>query len=584
MTTLNGNQPNGSSPLKKYGPLIGIVVVLAVIAGAVVLLGGKNSSDTTAGGSGGSTAPTGNGSDAPITYEKAKAQGKEGSIEWVENCDPATGRIKMPSVYAPACVPKAPADNGGATGNGVTADKITIVNYIPPDNNDILSKFTANLDPKEKVAETGAKYAEMFSKLFQTYGRKVEIVNFDATGAPNDPIAAQADAVNVAENLKPFASLGGPVLTPAYAEELARRQILCLGCGISLPDQFYQDHAPYIWGAQATPEEFLVNLGDYITNRAVGRKASFAGDENMKNQTRKFGVVHFEQDPPVFSGLAEQVKACGSQRGWQAEVTETYTFDIGKMPERATTIIAKMKAAGVTSIVFLGDPIMPISLTQQATAQEYFPEWIVTGTVLTDTTVLGRFYDQKQWAHAFGISSLAARIPREKSEPWRIHQWFFGTTPAAENTNALIYVPLQQIFLGIHMAGPKLNAETFKQGMFNVPQSGGGTTNPHVSYGDHGYFKLADPGTCTSDRPRPDYLGVDDVTEIWWDVNADGPDEQGKTDKKGMWRYANNGKRYLPGTMPKTDVDAFKMENTVTIIENPPADEAPPDYPSPAKP
>ena len=98
-------------------------------------------------------------------------------------------------------------------------------------------------------------------------------------------------------------------------------------------------------------------------------------------------------------------------RGWKAEVTETYLFDIGKMAERATTIIAKMKAAGVTTIVFLGDPIMPIYLTQQATAQNYFPEWIVTGTVLTDTTVLGRMYDQKQWAHAFGLSNLAVRAP-----------------------------------------------------------------------------------------------------------------------------------------------------------------------------
>jgi hypothetical protein len=56
--------------------------------------------------------------------------------------------------------------------------------------------------------------------------------------------------------------------------------------------------------------------------------------------------------------------------------------------------------------VFLGDPIMPIYLTKAATDQNYFPEWIITGTVLTDTTVFGRLYDQKQWAHAFGISSL----------------------------------------------------------------------------------------------------------------------------------------------------------------------------------
>jgi hypothetical protein len=588
MTTPTGSQPTGTSPMKKYGPLIGIVVVILVIAGAVTLAGKKdtgqsNASTTGTGSNGSSATTTGGANGAPITYELAKKEGKESSIQWVDNCDPATGRIKVPSVFAPACVPKYSGNNGGATGQGVTADKVTIVVYTPPDNADILSRFTSQLDSKEATKETGERYAEMFQNLYQTYGRKVELVQFDATGAPNDPVAAQADAVNVVEKYHPFASLGGPVLTPAYAEELARQKVLCMGCGVSLPDQFYQDHSPYIWGPLPTPEQFLVNLGDYITNRVVGRNASFAGDDDLKNKKRTFGVVHFEQDPPVFSGLNEQVAACGKQRGWDSQITETYTFDIGKMPERATTIIAKMKAAGITSIIFLGDPIMPIYLTQQATAQNYHPEWIVTGTVLTDTTVLGRMYDQSQWTHAFGMSNLAARTPREVGDAWHLHEWYYGKPPTAANTSGIIYPPLQQMFLGIHMAGPNLSAETFKQGMFNYPESGGGATNPHVSYGDHGYFKLAEGTQCTSDKPRPDYLGVDDVTEIWWDANAEGPDEQGKTDKKGMWRYANNGKRYLPGQMPKTDLDAFKMENTITVLKEQPAGEAPPDYPSPAK-
>jgi len=589
MTTPTGSQPTGASPLKKYGPLIGIVVVILIIAGAVTLAGKKDTTQSGASttGTGGNTTasgglPSGDApSDVPMTYAQAKKAGKENTLQWDDNCDKTTGRIKEPSVYAPPCLPKASADNGGATSPGVTADKITIVNYTPPDNADILSKFTSNLDPKDKVIETRAKYGEMFDKVYQTYGRKVDIVEFDATGAPDDPTAAQADAVNVAEKFKPFASLGGPVLTPAYAEELARRNIICIGCGVSLPDKFYQDHSPYIWGPQPTPEQFLVNLGDFVTNRVAGRKASFAGDDDLKNKDRVFGVVHFEQDPPVFTGIDDQVKQCGSSLGWAAADTETYLFDIGKMPDRATTIIAKMKAAGVTTIVFLGDPIMPIYLTQQATAQNYHPEWLVTGTVLTDTTVLGRFYDPAQWAHAFGLSNLAARTPQTQVEPYRLYQWFFGTPPPAVNTSALIYIPMQQIYLGIHMAGPNLSPQTFKDGLFNYPPSGGGATNPQVSYGDHGYFKMIPPGQCTATAPRPDYLGSDDVTEIWWDANATGPDEQGKTDKKGMWRYANNGKRYLPGQMPKTATDAFKMENTITILDKPPADDTAPNYPSP---
>ena len=40
-----------------------------------------------------------------------------------------------------------------------------------------------------------------------------------------------------------------------------------------------------------------------------------------------------------------------------------------------------------------------------------------------------RLYDQTQWAHAFGASSLPARTKPELSEPWRIYEWYFGEKP-----------------------------------------------------------------------------------------------------------------------------------------------------------
>jgi len=584
MTTPRGQEPARASAMKRYGPLIGVVGVIAVIAVVITIAGKKDPSATdstkTTGGS--NDVGISINSDIPITYAQAKAQGKEGSITWVDNCDPATGRIKMPSVYAPPCVPKVEG-NGGATTGGVTATEITIVNYIPSQNGDLQALLAGNLDDEDKMRETRAKYLDMFASLFETYGRKINLVEFQSNSAPDDATGGHADAVSVVERFHPFASIGGPALNPAYADELARQKVICIGCGLSNPDQFYQDHAPYLWGPQPTPEEFLVNLADYMTTRVVGHKAEFAGDPELKSKDRKFGVVHFEQNPPVFSELGAKVAECGAARGWQAALTETYTFDIGKFGERATTIIAKMKAEGITTILFLGDPIMPIYLTKQATAQNYFPEWIVTGTVLTDTTVLGRKYDQEQMKHAFGISNLPARIPRKQAEPWRMHQWFYGTDPAAVNTNALIYGPYQQIMLGIHMAGPKLTPETFRDGMFNYPLSGGGPTTPQVSYGDHGYFTLPGEGAeCTSDRPRLDYLGTDDMTEIWWDATAEGQDEQEKTDAPGMWRYANMGKRYLPGKMEPGEIGAFKMENSITVYETPPEQDRPPSYPSPA--
>ena len=48
-----------------------------------------------------------------------------------------------------------------------------------------------------------------------------------------------------------------------------------------------------------------------------------------------------------------------------------------------------------------------------------------------------------------------------------------------------------------------------------------------------------------------------------------------------MMRYANGGKRYLPGEMPATESDAFKVKGSVALLLKIPEDEAPPDYPPP---
>jgi hypothetical protein len=305
-----------------------------------------------------------------------------------------------------------------------------------------------------------------------------------------------------------------------------------------------------------------------VVKRLLGRPARFAGDEAMRERERVFGVVHFEQDPPVFDGVSAEVARRGAQSGYEAATTQTYTLDIPKLPERAQSIVAQLEEADVTTVIFLGDPIMPIYLTKAATEQGYFPEWLVTGTVLTDTTVLGRLYDQRQWAHAFGLSSLAGRTPRQLQEGWRLHEWYYDEPPAAAKTSGIIYPAVHQLMIGIHLAGPKLSAATFQGGMFGYPPSGGGPTTPRVSYGDHGTFE------------EDDYVGVDDTTEIWWDADAVGPDEQ-DVRGTGMWRYANGGRRYLPGEMPAEEPDAFVEEGSVTLFAEIPPEDRPPDYPPP---
>lgn len=270
----------------------------------------------------------------------------------------------------------------------------------------------------------------------------------------------------------------------------------------------------------------------------------------------------------MFGGVQDLVDERGAETGYEAAVTLTYQLVIAELPEKARVIVARLKEAEVTSVIFLGDPIMPIYLTQAAEAQDFHPEWIITGTVLTDTTTFGRQYEQGQWEHALGVSSLPARIPQEEGESWRLHEWYYGEPPLAAKTAAVLFEPIRILMLGIHMAGPNLTPESFRDGLFAYPASGGSPTSPQISFGDNGVFA------------QTDYTAVDDMQVIWWDVDAEGPDEQGN-EGVGMMRYADGGQRYLPGEMPGTPANVFEEEGSVLLYDEIPAEARPPSYPSP---
>ncbi len=582
------------SNLKRYGPL-GVIVVLLLAVGAVVALGGGDDgepSDTTGGG-GAATCPRPDvhveeqeaGAPPavcgqPITYDEAVEAGTEADHDWGDSCDPATGQLKMPTIYAPPCVPVFEGDNGGETYPGVTADKVTIVRFIPDPSGDLTSLLNGmGVDETpEDATKTFNDYFTIATSQIEDYGRKVEAVDFEGSGQANDEVASRADAREIIEDIHPFAVIGGPALDRgAFATELADAGILCLGCGLALPSKIVLDKAPMMYGEQPSIDQFLATLAAWVNQSdeaasQAGRpdaasNAVFAGDERFHDQERKVGVIHFEQDPPIFDETAE------SQDQFDAAyaLRETYIFDagnLGALQEKAVDLIAKMKSNDITTIMFLGDPIMPRFLTAQATVQDYFPEWIFTGTALTDTNVFGRAYDQEQMAHAFGLSQLAVPVEQELQTPWRMYKWYFGedAEPAATKQYALISVQPSVIALGIHMAGPTLTPETFARGLFRVPPRGGGPTTPQVSYGNWGV------------HAGLDMWASDDSVAIWWDPEAEGTDEIDRMGK-GMWRYSNGGERFTSQDAPLPA--PFEEEGTVTQFDELPAEDSAPDYPPP---
>ncbi len=517
------------------------------------------------------TAAGAQGATGPLTFEQAKAQGKQ--VDWGPTCDTTTGKVAVPSGYAPPCVaPWHGGDNGGATAPGVTKDTITVALYqAQPDL--LQQAFFENSGSDESLSkerDTTQQYVDYFSAHYQLYGRTVKLVTVKASGAPDDDVAAKADAIKVATEVHAFASFGGPGQTTAYAEELAARGVLCVGdCVIAEPQSFLDRHAPYIWPTTASPEQASEHWAAFVGKQLARRKATHAGDASLQSKRRVFGVVHYDDDAGTFAKSVAHFEQRLATYNVRAAVTVPYALDITTAQQDARTVIAKLKSAHVTSVILAGDPVFPTFLTKEATAQDYFPEWVVLGYAFTDTAVFGRQYDQKQWAHAFGVSLLPARTTDEIDELGNLITWQTGHPPPAKTFRELVQAPLV-FFTGVHLAGPHLTAKTFAAGLFRFPPAA--TTTPtrlHFSWGRHGIWKGVD------------LTGGDDATVIWWDPTASGADEVGRTGK-GLYRYADGGKRYLPGQWPSTPIRLFDPATSSAVLTRLPGGSQPPSYPSPA--
>src|SRR5205823_4577270 len=175
----------------------------------------------------------------------------------------------------------------------------------------------------------------------------------------------------------------------------------------------------------------------------------------------------------------------------------------------AQTTARRLKEKNATTLIFTGDPIFPQYLTKEMTKLNYFPEWVMSGTVLADTNVFARQFDQKQWVHAFGLQLIPARLPKDKQDAYTVHEWYFGTKPPTDNNFAIVDGDVETLFDGLQLAGPNLTPQAFKNGMdANGPavSTDGSTINTIGTYGQHNLWP------DTPDDPA----GLDNAGLMFW--------------------------------------------------------------------
>lgn len=586
----------------RYGPFVGTALVILLFALALSGGGGGSrittadkESDKTAAGDPGGIVPSADPAATAAAVEAAakaaaaaKAQGQvfKGQVASLatqnvcgKNGILATGPTQY--FYAPQCVPKWAdnADNSGETSRGVYRDKIRVAVYITTDPQTIATTEAVDACGDPACWEDYNKvYIDWFKKYYERYGRDVEAVYVRGSGREDQTELARQDADRVI-NLNPpvFASLGGPLQAgTVYAERLANAGILCF-CTASLPEGKYKDNAPYIWAPLMSSTQAYIHRAEYIAKRLCApsvvntqnpgtdvctRKAEYAGawgggiaEPKLREMNRTFGLIWYDNQQHDYPLGVQFFKEELARYGIKIKQEVTYE-GIEQCQVLSGNMIHQLNGQ-VTSVIFAGDPVCPINLTKAAEGAQVKWEWIVTGSYLTDTNNLARLYDQSQWSRAFGVSMLSPDI-KDQNEAW--HKMYMETKGNRRDpqVDTPIYLANPTLFFaGVHLAGPKLTPQTFRDGMFKMIQMGGSVTIPRRSFGP----KTAGLGS----EPLVDYTANEDMTELWYDPNQIGPDG-----KKGAYWYPAEGKRYQWGEWPATTPSPFDKNSATFGFETPP--------------
>jgi hypothetical protein len=441
--------------------------------------------------------------------------------------------------YSPPCIAFT-GDNGGTTSTGVSRDTIT-VSIRQLDLGSAAQAFArisgdiVQEDP-QALYDTIQAYVDYFNAKFQFYGRQLKLQYFDGQGSLLDELlgsgreAALADATRASTEVGAFAELNG--LTLPYADALAQRGVVSFGAPYP-SREWHVDRRPYVWSYFPDGTNVIRSVAAWMRSRIDPSAPAQYGGPEVNGKTRRIAIVSPEN--PEYGQSVDEFVRLMKEYGIPLVADLRYQLDLGTMPNQASSIIARLKDAQATTVIAGTDPIMlAIGLLAKANEQDYNPEWITGGLAFVDQDLVGQLFDPAQWQHAFGIAYNAQVQSRGTSYAYNAYKQM---RPNSEPSQLFeqIYYQVYLLAIGVQMAGPNLNPQTFEAGMFRY--------GPHQ--GPMGLWRFG-PG---------DYTSTDDFREVWWDAKATSP----QNNDVGAWKELNGGARYtFENPPPKGPAPFFK--------------------------
>ena len=311
---------------------------------------------------------------------------------------------------------------------------------------------------------------------------------------------------------------------------MARQKVVNFGA--PYPSQkWFEDRDPYTWSLFPDGTSAADVSASWIISRLGSSKfVQYAPDFNGK--PRRYAIIAPE-NPEYQESVGRYVSQLAAAN-IHPVLNLKYKLDLSTMVNQASGIVAQLKDKGVTSVICACDPVMlALGLTPKSNEQSYNPEWLTSGLAFVEQDLVGQLIDPNQWQHAFGIAYNAKPEPLGSSFPYAAYKQIRPNDEPCFGFEE-IYYQMYLLAIGLQMAGPTLNPQTFRNGMFAYP----GGRGPRGTWG-------FGPG---------DYTPTNDVREIWWSTKAIST----QNNKPGAWIELNGGRRYLPGQIPHAPAPYFQ--------------------------
>jgi hypothetical protein len=465
------------------------------------------------------------------------------------------GTPQVPSPYAVPCIAHFTGNNGGATYDGVTSTTITLAQRAfasTANSQQIQAQATAAGVASPQVStEVEQVFLNYFNKAYDLYGRHVVIKSVPATGnatteALNEgQTQACADAATISQQVHAFAEDGIATNFQAggsgpFSQCAAQDKLVEFGGDAYFDEATFASENPYVWSTTQNCTTGSDEEAEVEGTMLANKKAIYAGEADLRDKIRKFGT-YVPNLPAYLNCTKNGTKLLENKYHVPAsDLTKfTYGLDISTFNASTQQAIVQFKAAGVTTVILACDPFSAGLLTKAAAAQNYYPEWFLIGTALTDEDPSPQTYDvaSEVTGHLFGMSELSPSTytTGPTSLAGKLYQKLTGHVIPKETDG--FYSQLVEIFDALQAAGPDLTPQNMARGLHAIPTLGA----PLYQYGtwswNVGPSGVAGSGSHTA--------GID-ARFVWYDANAISP----LNGLKGTYVQAFGGKRFTLGEWP----------------------------------